>query len=577
MEEPVIFGLLADCSHVLCIDCIRNWRGQESSSEDVTFSCLHIPLERYKARSLQQIPCRYFTTSNPDCRYCPFGRDHVPTSTRRRVHPIFSTKGPTFIYQYQRVRMRGIFNSAAVNRSLYAYVRNIRAIFASREHSEVGLPDDPANDSESDVTMYFTVPSMISAPEHNPDAPTPEPVPTVFSSPSTPTLSTPLRGPPLVPEPSHIPTLHDTQSHDDPTLCSIPSSPLSVGFLPSLTTSFDTDPDFSDPVSTCSLPDSYQDSRLLQPANEPAAIPDTASPHSPSPFLLPLSDACGPLGAVRPYDDNPLSTVPISPLRDIGESDSLQSTQGAAAGIPSSAGEPHPGGAPDTRHQEPPFMTDGRGRVRGSSPLAIRSSSYPQYILKSAARLNNDQETVGSKYFSLYGKILDYWFPPVNGYDICPHWTPDYTNSEEFNVTFVIEYKQRPFLLLEVKPSCDFHRDLGREGAINQIHELFDEVGPTNKHAERLYGISAIGKRWRAGYVTKGNGSEGGGGHPVRGVAEVDSLTSADPNCWNPNVTSDASWSALQKSLTRLKATWSNTQFSPCILTMCSCSGSTAP
>ncbi|KAH9000329.1 hypothetical protein EDB92DRAFT_1789548 [Lactarius akahatsu] len=79
-------------------------------------------------------------------------------------------------------------------------------------------------------------------------------------------------------------------------------------------------------------------------------------------------------------------------------------------------------------------------------------SNYPQYILKSAARLNNDQETVGSKYFSLYGKILDYWFPPVNGYDICPHWTPDYTNSEEFNVTFVIEYKQRPFLLLEVKP-----------------------------------------------------------------------------------------------------------------------------
>ncbi|KAI0285855.1 hypothetical protein BGY98DRAFT_244404 [Russula aff. rugulosa BPL654] len=30
MEEPATFGLLVDCSHVFCIDCIRNWRGQET-------------------------------------------------------------------------------------------------------------------------------------------------------------------------------------------------------------------------------------------------------------------------------------------------------------------------------------------------------------------------------------------------------------------------------------------------------------------------------------------------------------------------------------------------------------------
>ncbi len=68
--------------------------------------------------------------------------------------------------------MRGILNSEAMNRSLYEYIRNIRAIFASREPSEVGLPDEPIfgedaelghsdSDSESDVTMYFTVPSMV--------------------------------------------------------------------------------------------------------------------------------------------------------------------------------------------------------------------------------------------------------------------------------------------------------------------------------------------------------------------------------------------------------------------------------
>lgn len=63
--------------------------------------------------------------------------------------------------------MRGILNSEAMSRSLYEYIRGIRAIF----DSEVGLPDDePAfgedavledSDSESDVTMFFTVPSMV--------------------------------------------------------------------------------------------------------------------------------------------------------------------------------------------------------------------------------------------------------------------------------------------------------------------------------------------------------------------------------------------------------------------------------
>ncbi len=38
---------------------------------------------------------------------------------------------------------------------------------------------------------------------------------------------------------------------------------------------------------------------------------------------------------------------------------------------------------------------------------------YPQYILNKAAKLNNDEEITESKYFPLYGKILDYWFPAV--------------------------------------------------------------------------------------------------------------------------------------------------------------------
>ncbi|KAF8269842.1 hypothetical protein EI94DRAFT_1724436 [Lactarius quietus] len=193
----------------------------------------------------------------------------------------------------------------------------------------------------------------------------------------------------MVPEPSHFPTLHDTQLHDDLVLHSIPSSPLSVGFPPSLT-----EPDFPDTVITRPLPDSHQDSHLPESSTESAAISDTESPRrSPSPFHLSLLDACGLPEVARLGDDSSPPTLPVSFLRDIGEPNSPQSAHSLlsetpsvtevdmAATIQSSAGEPLPGEIRDTRHQEPPFMTDGRGRVvwscsvakRGSSPLAVRS------------------------------------------------------------------------------------------------------------------------------------------------------------------------------------------------------------
>ena len=60
----------------------------------------------------------------------------------------------------------------------------------------------------------------------------------------------------------------------------------------------------------------------------------------------------------------------------------------------------------------------------------------------------------------------------------------------------------------------------------------------------RLYAISAIGKRWRACYALKGNGSIGG--QPVKGVAEESSFWSANSECWNADITSEASWGALE-------------------------------
>ena len=93
--------------------------------------------------------------------------------------------------------------------------------------------------------------------------------------------------------------------------------------------------------------------------------------------------------------------------------------------------------------------------------------------------------------------------------------------------------------------------DSGRDAAIVQVIQRLDEIGPNNQHADRLYAISAVGKKWRACYALKGNGSKCG--QPVRGVAEASSLRSAKPECWNADITSDDSWAALQTIVETIK------------------------
>jgi hypothetical protein len=60
-----------------------------------------------------------------------------------------------------------------------------------------------------------------------------------------------------------------------------------------------------------------------------------------------------------------------------------------------------------------------------------------------------------------------------------------------------------------------------------------------------------IGKKWRASYVAKGKGSQGG--QPVKGIAAVNSLRSADPGCWNSDITSEVSWEALKSIAETIK------------------------
>ena len=167
--------------------------------------------------------------------------------------------------------------------------------------------------------------------------------------------------------------------------------------------------------------------------------------------------------------------------------------------------------------------------------------------------MNDDNEGIESKFYSFYLKIFNYWFPITGDYDVCPHWSiPNPTRTEDFTIAFVIEHYHHPLLLVDIKPSLEFQSDIGRGQAIHQVTSHLDEIGPTNLHADRLYAISAIGKRWRACYALKGKGSKNG--QPVKGIATKNSLRSANVECWNPDITSNTSWIALKSIVETIKS-----------------------
>lgn len=182
--------------------------------------------------------------------------------------------------------------------------------------------------------------------------------------------------------------------------------------------------------------------------------------------------------------------------------------------------------------------------------LRLCGGSYPNYILAKAAALNNDTETTGSLFYPLYDKILNYWFPPTEDYDVCPCWSIPGQYNVDSTITFVIEHHHHPLLLIEVKPPSHIHNETLREIAIAEISEHLHLVGPSNMYADQLYAISAIGKNWRACYALKGEGS----GQSVKGITKAKfSVLSGKKNAWNPDITSDASWKALQEIVETIK------------------------
>ncbi|KAJ7281771.1 hypothetical protein C8J57DRAFT_1298515 [Mycena rebaudengoi] len=104
-EKPITYGLLTGCSHIFCITCIKEWRDPVNKSIDVVESgntkrcpmCRQpskfiIPSSKFFIQgqeekdaalarymdSMKRVPCKYFQKSllsSPSAPFCPFGKD----------------------------------------------------------------------------------------------------------------------------------------------------------------------------------------------------------------------------------------------------------------------------------------------------------------------------------------------------------------------------------------------------------------------------------------------------------------------------------------------------------------------
>ncbi|KAL0953540.1 hypothetical protein HGRIS_004762 [Hohenbuehelia grisea] len=134
-EMPVTYGLLAGCSHVFCIVCIRKWRSSADKSIDVVLSgaTKKCPMCRTKSRfitpssifyptghpekdqvidryqqSMAKLPCRFFqaSKSKPSGPMCPFGRDCFYQHMNDDGTPYVFREGATASLRNDRNRLR---------------------------------------------------------------------------------------------------------------------------------------------------------------------------------------------------------------------------------------------------------------------------------------------------------------------------------------------------------------------------------------------------------------------------------------------------------------------------------------
>ncbi|TCD69633.1 hypothetical protein EIP91_006858 [Steccherinum ochraceum] len=398
LEKPVTYGLLAGCSHIYCIQCIRDWRDSTGKSFEmvssgntkkcplcralspfVTPSSHFYPdghagkvaiIDQYKA-SMARVACKHFQRSPKSNRYCPFGRDCFYQHLNSDGTPFVFDRGVSFYIKQARRRHYDDNEDDDPDQSpwLQELSTALDAIRASVPHVQQDADDNEdepedwianASEGEAGTPAYARAHEALAH--------------LTFSSPST-VSRTALSEPG---SPTHTFNFHRGPGDTTPLILSPllqPADPMSMIPHPSHTTGarFST-------VVHGRMPD-----YVIGNVGDWNPIPWTASIFSAAelPGVLDFPDQHPPLPTPTANDlealilQHPpsLSGQATEVIHDPPASESTANIDTAPLHIsnqPPAVADAWDTPAPTAQESDPPLLTDGRGRVVWSTTPASR-------------------------------------------------------------------------------------------------------------------------------------------------------------------------------------------------------------
>lgn len=447
MEKPQIYGLLTGCGHVFCLQCICQWREPQGKSSDMVMSGVikRCPYCRSPSRfitpsthffphdhprkqemidsyknSMSRVPCKYFVeTSAFGKPCCPFGLDcfyqHLNPDGTPHVFPFGANHFMKVFRRQQRQRGR-TFIGPASDADLADRLRLLQSILGDptsnlhvtlsfvRQHlpallngmdAESGAATDTRMDDDDEnhqsfellaesiaiersleITHFVAPVTHVSlAAEQNPHpAENPVTVPIASIPPRARSVS-PVMGPSITPP---VPFRPSSSAEV--------SGPLPHSFLP-----------WAMPRTPSPRPSSVSQGSMtstVQQSNT-SRFSTVLNSRSRETMVIDISDeeedeAEENVSLRSPNTDNENDNnegTHLSSVSDKPESEGLLAVSAGAAEAPaSSTGEQTaPAGRPQCEHDtDPPFVTDGRGRVVWSR--TVRGPSHPQVQVEARER-----------------------------------------------------------------------------------------------------------------------------------------------------------------------------------------------
>lgn len=134
-----------------------------------------------------------------------------------------------------------------------------------------------------------------------------------------------------------------------------------------------------------------------------------------------------------------------------------------------------------------------RTSSQAASTLPAVVMPWPQYILNCFSSVP-DVPTQESDYYGPYDALLNYLFPPSEGFMINPqHKEPNRRDSVDMTVVYLVQRDRHVVFFLEIKVADDINHISTRARADEQVRQRYTDV--FEAAAPVLHSASALGTR----------------------------------------------------------------------------------